>query len=150
MQSLTTWPLSLQVILLLPDKNQFIIQHLTVLMIFCIKQQFKWKQGTFLVYLHDGIYIYRYTFSIFQYTFIGWVWRGPAAHLYQVMPEIPPPPGTTPLLEYMGAITEALGKGCGVDIIYLDFQETFDKVPHKRLLKQTVCIRYQRSNIKVD
>ena len=46
--------------------------------------QFKWKQGTFLVILHDGIYIYRYTFSIFQYTFIGWVWGGSAAHLYQV------------------------------------------------------------------
>ena len=46
--------------------------------------QFKWKQGTFFVILHDDIYIYRYTFSIFQYTFMGWVWGGPAAHLYQV------------------------------------------------------------------
>ena len=54
--------------------------------------QFKWKQGTFLVILHDGIYIYRYTFSIFQYTFIGWVWGGPAAHLYQVHAWDTPPP----------------------------------------------------------
>ena len=36
----------------------------------------------------------------------------------------------------MEDITEALDKGYGVDIIYLDFQKAFDKVPHKRLLKQ--------------
>ena len=57
--------------------------------------QFKWKQGTFLVILHDGIYIYRYTFSIFQYTFIGWVRRGPAANLYQVH-AWDTPPGSLP------------------------------------------------------
>ena len=68
---------------LLFDKNQLMIQYLTVL-----------KQGTFFVILHDGLYIYRYTFSIFQYTFIGWVWGGPAAHLYQVYVLDPPsPPG---------------------------------------------------------
>ena len=43
---------------------------------------------------------------------------------------------TTQLLEYMEDKTEALDKGYGVDIIYLDFQKAFDKVPHKRLLKQ--------------
>ena len=31
----------------------------------------KWKQGTFLVILHDGLYIYGYTFLIIQYTFMG-------------------------------------------------------------------------------
>ena len=42
----------------------------------------KLKQGTFLAILHDGLYIYRYTFCIFQYK--GWMWRGPAAHQYQL------------------------------------------------------------------
>ena len=48
--------------------------------------QFKWQQGTLLVIFYNGtcIYIYRYTFTICQYTFIGWVCGGPAAHLYQV------------------------------------------------------------------
>ena len=45
---------------------------------------------------------------------------------------------TTQLLEYMEDITEALDKGHGVDIIYLDFQTAFDNVPHKlaNLLKK--------------
>ena len=51
----------------------------------------KWKQGTFFVVFHDSVYIYRYTFSIFQYTFIGWVWGGPAAHLHQVHVRDTPP-----------------------------------------------------------
>ena len=85
MQNLTTWPIFLQVTVLLSDKNQFIIQYVTILMIFLHETiPSKWKQGTLLVILHDGLYIYRYTFSIFQYTFIGWVWGGPAAHLYPV------------------------------------------------------------------
>ena len=42
----------------------------------------------------------------------------------------------TQLLEYMEDITETLDKGKGVDIIYLDFQKAFDKVPQKRLLKK--------------
>ena len=36
----------------------------------------------------------------------------------------------------MEDITQALSNGNGVDIIYLDFQKAFDKVPHKRLLKK--------------
>ena len=80
-QSLTTWPVSLRDILLSGYKSVYNPKvdctddflHQTT--------QFKWKQGTFLVILHDGIYIYRYTFPIFQYTFIGWVWGGLAAHL---------------------------------------------------------------------
>ena len=43
---------------------------------------------------------------------------------------------STKLLEYMEDITQALSNGNGVDIIYLDFQKAFDKVPHKRLLKK--------------
>ena len=71
MLRLTTGPLSLQVILLFSDNNQFKIQYLTVLMTFLHKTTpSKWKQGTLLVILHDGLYIFRYTFSIFQYTFI--------------------------------------------------------------------------------
>ena len=44
----------------------------------------KWQQGTLLVIFYNGIYIYRYTFTILQYTFIGRVCGGPAAHLYQI------------------------------------------------------------------
>ena len=51
----------------------------------------KWKQGTFVVVFHDSVYIYRYTFSMFQYTFIGWVWECPAAHLHQVYVRDTPP-----------------------------------------------------------
>ena len=43
---------------------------------------------------------------------------------------------TTQLLEYMEDITQALDNGNGMDIIYLDFEKAFDKVPHKRLLKK--------------
>ena len=46
--------------------------------------QSKWEQGTFVVIHHDGLYIYRYTFLMVQYTFIGWVWEASAAHLYEV------------------------------------------------------------------
>ena len=35
----------------------------------------------------------------------------------------------------MEDITEVLDTGQGVDIILLDFQKAFDKVPRKRLLK---------------
>ena len=46
---------------------------------------------------------------------------------------------TTQLLEYMEDITQALDNDNGVDIIYLDFLNAFDKVPHKRLLKKNTC-----------
>ena len=36
----------------------------------------------------------------------------------------------------MEDLTEALDAGKDVDVIYLDFQKAFDKVPHKRLLKK--------------
>ena len=42
----------------------------------------------------------------------------------------------TQLLEILEDLTEALDAGKDVDVIYLDFQKAFDKVPHKRLLKK--------------
>ena len=92
---LTTWPFSFHVIWLFSDKNQFIMQYLATLVIFCMKKTpFKWEQGTFVVIYHDGLYIYRYTFPMVQYTFIGWVWTAPAAHMYEVhVRDTPLPPG---------------------------------------------------------
>ena len=43
---------------------------------------------------------------------------------------------TTQLLEFMEEVTEAIDSGEEVDVIYLDFAKTFDKVPHKRLLSK--------------
>jgi len=34
----------------------------------------------------------------------------------------------------MEKVAENLDSGEPVDVIYLDFQKTFDKVPHKRLI----------------
>ena len=38
------------------------------------------------------------------------------------------------MLCFLEEITKWIDKGSPVDIIYLDFQKTFDKVPHQRLL----------------
>ena len=84
---------SLQVILLLSVRNQSIIHYLIKLMIFPNETNpSKRQQGTLLVIFYNGIYIYRYTLTILQYTFIGWVCGGPAAHLYQVYVRDTPPP----------------------------------------------------------
>ena len=40
----------------------------------------------------------------------------------------------TNLLEYTEIISKWVDDGSPVDIIYLDFQKAFDKVPHQRLL----------------
>ena len=42
---------------------------------------------------------------------------------------------STQLLELMEELTETLDSNGDVDIIYIDFKNAFDKVPHKRLLK---------------
>ena len=41
---------------------------------------------------------------------------------------------TTQHLEFMEEITEAIGRGENVDVIYLNFCKAFDKVPQRRLL----------------
>jgi hypothetical protein len=40
------------------------------------------------------------------------------------------------LLEVLDKWTEAIDKGSDVDVIYMDFQKAFDKVPHKRLIRK--------------
>ena len=40
----------------------------------------------------------------------------------------------TNLLEYTDKISKWVDDGSSVDVIYLDFQKVFDKVPHQRLL----------------
>ena len=39
----------------------------------------------------------------------------------------------TNLLEFCDDVTGILDEGDPVDVVYLDFQKAFDKVPHKRL-----------------
>ena len=88
---LTTWPLSLHDIFLFSDKNSVYNPICDCIGDFLHETTpSKWKQGTLLFISHDGLYIYGYTFSIFQYTFIGW--GGPAAHMYQVHAQDPNPP----------------------------------------------------------
>ena len=40
----------------------------------------------------------------------------------------------TNLLEFFEDVTSRMDKGEPVDVVYLDFQKAFDKVPHKRLV----------------
>ena len=40
------------------------------------------------------------------------------------------------LLEFFEEVTKILDKGEAVDLVYLDFAKTFDKVPHHRLFKK--------------
>ena len=42
----------------------------------------------------------------------------------------------TNLVEFFENITCAVDNGEPVDVVYLDFQKAFDKVPHQRLLHQ--------------
>ena len=46
----------------------------------------------------------------------------------------------TNLLEFMEKVSEQLDSGEPVDVIYLDFQKAFDKVPHVRLLAKLEAI----------
>jgi hypothetical protein len=40
----------------------------------------------------------------------------------------------TNLLEFLETVTNYIDQGLPIDVIYLDFQKAFDKVPHKRLM----------------
>jgi Reverse transcriptase (RNA-dependent DNA polymerase) len=40
----------------------------------------------------------------------------------------------TNLLEFLEHVTNYVDQGYPIDVIYLDFQKAFDKVPHKRLM----------------
>ena len=46
----------------------------------------------------------------------------------------------TNLLEFLEDVTNLIDEGKPVDIIYLDFQKAFDKVPHKRLLQKVKAL----------
>jgi len=48
----------------------------------------------------------------------------------------------TNILEFMDMVTNALNRGVGVDVVYLDFEKAFDRFPHKRLLLKfkSICI----------
>ena len=43
---------------------------------------------------------------------------------------------TTSLLEFLDKVSAATDKGISTDVIYLDFDKSFDKVPTERLLKK--------------
>ncbi|KAG6933041.1 hypothetical protein G0U57_020115, partial [Chelydra serpentina] len=45
----------------------------------------------------------------------------------------------TNLLEFSEGVNKHVDKGDPVDIVYLDFQKAFDKVPHQRLLCKLSC-----------
>ena len=63
----------------------------------------------------------------------------------------------TNLLEFLEFVTNYIDQGYPIDVIYLDFQKAFDKVPHKRLVStshyrlslddENKCIRYYRRGI---
>ena len=42
----------------------------------------------------------------------------------------------TNLLHFFEIVTDYVDNGCPVDVLYLDFQKAFDKVPHQRLLSK--------------
>ena len=44
--------------------------------------------------------------------------------------------GDLRLLEYLDELTKLVDQGHSVDIVYLDFANAFDKVPHSRLLQK--------------
>jgi hypothetical protein len=44
-------------------------------------------------------------------------------------------------LEFLEHVTEYVDQGSLVDVLYLEFQKAFDKVPHQRLLKKFQALR---------
>ena len=53
-----------------------------------------------------------------------------------------------PVIDIMDHFTKALDGGNCVDVIYLDFQEAFDSVPHKRLLGKLASFGVQGKLLK--
>jgi len=51
----------------------------------------------------------------------------------------------TNLLEFLEYVTDNVDHGKPVDVIYLDFQKAFDKVPHRRLLNKLKAHGISRS-----
>ena len=45
----------------------------------------------------------------------------------------------TNLLKFLEYVTDAVDSGKPVDVIYLEFQKAFDKVPHARLLNKLLA-----------
>lgn len=58
----------------------------------------------------------------------------------------------TNLLKFLAAVTNYIDKGLPVDVIYLDVQNAFDKVPHTRLMTkiEALAIRHYCLNLYVD
>jgi ribonuclease P/MRP protein subunit RPP40 len=46
-------------------------------------------------------------------------------------------------LEFLDIVKNYVDQGLPVDIIYLDFQKAFDKVPHKRLMMKVKALGIQ-------
>jgi len=52
------------------------------------------------------------------------------------------------MLIFMEMVTNYLDSGYPVDVIYLDFQKAFDKVPHKRLLVKLQAHRIDGESLR--
>ena len=46
----------------------------------------------------------------------------------------------TNLLQFLETVTDYIDKGYPIDVIYLDFQNAFDKVPHRRLMHKLTAL----------
>ena len=56
----------------------------------------------------------------------------------------------TNLLCFLENITKWVDDGSPVDVVYLDFQKAFDKVPHQRLLIKLKSLWYRGKYDKLD
>jgi len=54
------------------------------------------------------------------------------------------------LLEYLEYVVNQIDAGDPVDVIYLDFQKAFDKVPHCRLLQTIIVAVDRRSRVSTS
>jgi hypothetical protein len=56
----------------------------------------------------------------------------------------------TNLLELLENVTEYVDQGSPGDMIYLDFQTAFDKVPHHSMLKKSSSTRNRWNGLRMD